>query len=66
MRREAHRYLHEPELREEGGTPNIVGSIRTGLVFQLKMAITPELIMEKEHSLCRCVALTLQGQVSRQ
>ena len=23
-------------MREEGGTPNIVGSIRAGLVFQLK------------------------------
>ena len=30
------RYLKEIEMREEGGTPDIVGSIRAGLVFQLK------------------------------
>jgi selenocysteine lyase/cysteine desulfurase len=34
--RTSHRYLQENEMREEGGTPNIVGSIRAGLVFQLK------------------------------
>lgn len=31
-----HRYLKEVEMREEGGTPAIVESIRAGLVFQLK------------------------------
>lgn len=31
-----HRYLKEIEMREEGGTPDITGSIRAGLVFQLK------------------------------
>ena len=31
-----HRYLKETEVREEGGTPAIVESIRAGLVFQLK------------------------------
>ncbi len=35
----AHRYLEDPEVREEGGTPDIVGSIRAGLVFQLKGAV---------------------------
>ena len=30
------RYLKEIEMREEGGTPAIVESIRAGLVFQLK------------------------------
>src|SRR5438067_2248314 len=29
-------YLADPVAREEGGTPNIIGSIRAGLVFQLK------------------------------
>ncbi|KAK7097022.1 uncharacterized protein [Littorina saxatilis] len=53
VRREARRYLREPELREEGGTPNIVGAIRAGMVFQLKSAVTPELIMQKEHDLFR-------------
>lgn len=32
----SHRYLKEVEMREEGGTPAIVESIRAGLVFQLK------------------------------
>ncbi|KAL8616794.1 hypothetical protein ACOMHN_017831 [Nucella lapillus] len=53
VRREAHRYLREPELKEEGGTPNIVGAIRAGLAFQLKSAITPDLIMHKEREMFR-------------
>ncbi|ESP01939.1 hypothetical protein LOTGIDRAFT_230512 [Lottia gigantea] len=51
VRREGHRYLQEPELKEEGGTPAIVESIRAGMVFQLKQALTPSFIMEKEHLL---------------
>ena len=31
-----HRYIEDPETREEGGTPAIIESIRAGLVFQLK------------------------------
>ncbi|KAK7474251.1 hypothetical protein BaRGS_00034494, partial [Batillaria attramentaria] len=53
VRRDAHRYLREPELREEGGTPAIVGAIRAGLVFQLKAAITPDVIMAREQQLFR-------------
>ncbi|XP_013390956.1 uncharacterized protein LOC106159276 [Lingula anatina] len=53
VRREAHRYLQEAEMREEGGTPPIVESIRAGLVFQLKDAVTSEAIMQREHQLCR-------------
>ncbi|MCP5370829.1 MAG: aminotransferase class V-fold PLP-dependent enzyme [Hyphomicrobiales bacterium] len=34
-----HRYLDDPEMREEGGTPAIVEAIRCGLVFQLKSAV---------------------------
>ncbi len=55
VRRESHRYLQEAELREEGGTPAIVESIRAGLVFQLKEAVTSQVIMAKEHHLFRCV-----------
>ncbi|HUQ06696.1 MAG TPA: aminotransferase class V-fold PLP-dependent enzyme [Kofleriaceae bacterium] len=36
---EDHRYLVDPEHREEGGTPAIIESIRAGLVFQLKEAV---------------------------
>ena len=34
--RDTHLYLKDIEEREEGGTPAIVGSIRAGMVFQLK------------------------------
>lgn len=44
-----HRYLEDPEVREEGGTPAIVESIRAGLVFQLKDAVGAGMIREKEH-----------------
>ena len=43
-----HRYLTDAEHREEGGTPDIVGSIRAGLVFQLKQAVGLDTIRERE------------------
>jgi len=43
-----HRYWDAPELREEGGTPAILGSIRAGLVFQLKEAVGHETIRSRE------------------
>jgi len=48
-----HRYLDDPECREEGGTPDIVGSIRAGLVFALKEAVGSEVIREREESFIR-------------
>ncbi|HEY6565910.1 MAG TPA: aminotransferase class V-fold PLP-dependent enzyme [Actinomycetota bacterium] len=45
-----HRYVDDIERREEGGTPDIVGSIRAGLVFQLKQAVGVEAIRERESS----------------
>ena len=48
-----HRYLEDPEQREEGGTPAIVESIRAGLVFQLKEAVGHEVIRQKEESFIR-------------
>jgi selenocysteine lyase/cysteine desulfurase len=51
-----HRYLTDPVLREEGGTPAIVESIRAGLVFQLKEAVGLETIRaHEEHYLRRAV-----------
>jgi len=44
-----HDYLTEIEHREEAGTPAIVESIRAGLVFQLKDAVGPDVISEREH-----------------
>ena len=40
-------------MREEAGTPDIVGSIRAGLVFQLKKAVGAKLIEEREAQLTR-------------
>ena len=43
-----HRYLEDPISREEGGTPDIIGAIRAGLVFQLKEAVGDDVIRELE------------------
>jgi selenocysteine lyase/cysteine desulfurase len=52
-----HLYLDDIEMREEGGTPDIVGSIRAGLVFQLKEAVGVEAIRRREESfVARAVA----------
>jgi selenocysteine lyase/cysteine desulfurase len=45
-----HSYLSDIEHREEGGTPDIIGSIRTGLVFQLKEAVGVDTIRALEES----------------
>uniref|UniRef100_A0A7S0EH03 Aminotransferase class V domain-containing protein n=1 Tax=Hanusia phi TaxID=3032 RepID=A0A7S0EH03_9CRYP len=45
----SHQYLDSVEEREEGGTPEIVGAIRCGLVFRLKMEVGPSTIVEREH-----------------
>jgi len=44
-----HDYLTDVEHREEGGTPDIVGAIRAGLIFQLKEAVGFEEINAREH-----------------
>ena len=44
-------YLSDPEMREEGGTPAIVESIRAGLVFNLKDSISADWIMQREEAL---------------
>ncbi len=46
-----HRYLDDPILREEGGTPAIIESIRAGLVFQLKNAVGADVIKAHEDDL---------------
>jgi selenocysteine lyase/cysteine desulfurase len=45
-----HVYLRDIERREEGGTPDIVGSIRAGLVFRLKEAVGTDAIRDVEES----------------
>jgi selenocysteine lyase/cysteine desulfurase len=48
-----HVYLDDPIAREEGGTPDIIGAIRAGLVFQLKQAVGVPLIKSVEDALLR-------------
>lgn len=48
VRRENHRYLQEPESKEEGGTPAIVQSIRAGLVVQLRDAVGLDCIRSRD------------------
>lgn len=44
-------YLTKIAHREEAGTPDIIGCVRAGLIFQLKHAVTPELIESLEQKL---------------
>lgn len=52
-----HVYLDDVEHREEGGTPDVVGSVRAGLVFQLKDAVgVPAIRTLEDRALRRMVA----------
>lgn len=53
VRRENQIYLKDIEEREEGGTPDIVGSIRAGMAFQLKEAATTDAIVKREDYLVK-------------
>ena len=55
-----HSYHPEPAIREEGGTPAIVESIRAGLVFALKEAVGTDEIKRREDDFVRR-ALTSWG-----
>ncbi|CAF4229196.1 unnamed protein product [Rotaria magnacalcarata] len=44
-------YVQDIETREEGGTPNILGSIRAGLVFHLKESVGCHTIETREDAL---------------
>jgi selenocysteine lyase/cysteine desulfurase len=48
-----HSYHPDPEIREEGGTPAIVESIRAGLAFALKEQVGAEAIHRRETELAR-------------
>jgi selenocysteine lyase/cysteine desulfurase len=48
-----HAYHADPEIREEGGTPGIVESIRAGLVFALKEQVGTDEIRRRERRLAR-------------
>lgn len=46
-----HCYVRDIERREEAGTPNILGDIRTGLVFRIKESVGVEAIEAREQAL---------------
>lgn len=48
---EGHSYIHNAEEREEGGTPNVVGDIRAGLVYRLYASLPITSITSREHSM---------------
>jgi selenocysteine lyase/cysteine desulfurase len=48
-----HSYIAEPEVREEGGTPAIIESIRAGLVFKVKTSVGADAIEALEESFVR-------------
>ncbi len=50
---EEHVFIDDPVQREEGGTPAIVESIRAGLVFQLKDAVSTSVIRAHESDYVR-------------
>ncbi len=56
-----HRYLADPEHREEGGTPAIIGAIRAGLAFKLKGQVGTDRIRELEHGFIRQAIESWEG-----
>ncbi|KAK2583158.1 hypothetical protein KPH14_009181 [Odynerus spinipes] len=53
--RDTHRYLRNPELRDESGTAGVVESIRCGLAIQLKENVTPRAIVTRQDKISRQV-----------
>ncbi|KAF9569967.1 hypothetical protein EC968_002368 [Mortierella alpina] len=54
-----HKYSSSVIAREEAGTPNILATIRTGLVFKLQEIVDPAWILEQEYRLAKLVMARL-------
>ncbi len=52
---DTHRYLSNKEEREEGGTANVVGDIKLGLVVHIKQSIGAEWIEQEELKIAKYV-----------
>ncbi|KAF9347006.1 hypothetical protein BGX26_001470 [Mortierella sp. AD094] len=50
-----HKYTNNVLAREEAGTPNILATIRTGLVFRLQEIVDPAWILQKEYKLAKSI-----------
>ena len=57
-----HSYHPDPAIREEGGTPAIVESIRAGLVFALKEAVGAQEIRRREQDFARRALRVVGGE----
>lgn len=51
--RTSREYNYNIEVREEGGTPDVIGCIRAGLAFQLKEALDRKYIEAREEELVK-------------
>ncbi|MCB0474429.1 MAG: aminotransferase class V-fold PLP-dependent enzyme [Flavobacteriaceae bacterium] len=56
-----HRYIKDIELREDGGTPGFLQTIRAALAIQLKESMQVEKILEREHELNAYIFKELTG-----
>ncbi|KAG0240829.1 hypothetical protein BGX31_001626 [Mortierella sp. GBA43] len=56
-----HKYIHNVLAREEAGTPNILATIRTGLVFRLQEIVDPAWILQKEYKLAKRIMARLMA-----
>ncbi|GJJ68790.1 hypothetical protein EMPS_01136 [Entomortierella parvispora] len=54
-----HKYTNNILAREEAGTPNILATIRTGLVFSLQEIIRPTFVLQEEYRLAKKVLARL-------
>ncbi|KAG0072472.1 hypothetical protein BGZ89_005862 [Linnemannia elongata] len=54
-----HKYSNNILAREEAGTPNILATIRAGLVFRLQEIVNPAWIIQKEYKLAKMVLARL-------
>ncbi|PID69489.1 MAG: selenocysteine lyase [Flavobacteriales bacterium] len=50
-----HRYIEDIELREDGGTPGFLQTIKVALAIQLKEQMNPKKILEREHQINKYV-----------
>jgi len=55
-----HRYIEDIELREDGGTPGFLQTLKIALAIQLKEKMGPEKILEREHEINKYIFTQLK------
>ncbi|MBT8385543.1 MAG: aminotransferase class V-fold PLP-dependent enzyme [Bacteroidia bacterium] len=56
-----HRYVEDIELREDGGTPGFLQTIKIALAIKLKEKMDPEKILQREHEINSYIFSQLKG-----